>query len=137
MKNSNEIITLQQFYGTGRRKSASARVFMILGQGGMLINKRDLNSYFYISRAQEIVKRPLKITNLLDRLDAYITVKGGGVSGQAGAISHGIARALLQYDKNLRGVLRTTGLITRDSREVERKKVGLRKARRHPQFSKR
>lgn len=137
MGESNREVTLQRFYGTGRRKSASARVFIILGKGGILINKRELNSYFYTNRAQEIVKKPLKITNLLDRLDAYITVKGGGVSGQAGAISHGIARALLQYDKNLRGLLRTTGLVTRDSREVERKKVGLRKARRHPQFSKR
>lgn len=125
------------FYGTGRRKSASSRVFLISGKGNIIINKRFLSQYFFVDRAQEIVKRPLKVTNLLSMLDAYITVKGGGVSGQAGAVSHGIVRALLKYDESLRDVLRSTGLVTRDSREVERKKVGLRKARRRPQFSKR
>lgn len=130
-------VALRRFYGTGRRKSASARVFLMLGKGNIFINKRVLSEYFYVHRAQEIAKRPLKATNLLDVLDVYVTVKGGGVSGQAGAVSHGMARALLQYDMNLRSVLRANGLITRDSREVERKKVGLRKARRRPQFSKR
>lgn len=128
---------LCSFYGTGRRKSASARVFLMLGKGNIFVNKRILGKYFYVNRAQEIVKRPLKVTNLLNILDAYITVKGGGVSGQAGAVAHGMARALLKYDGSLRDILRAQGLITRDSREVERKKVGLRKARRRPQFSKR
>lgn len=134
--NKKNVVSIK-FYGTGRRKSASARVFLMLGTGNIIINKCILDKYFYVNRAQAIVQRPLKATNLLNKLDAYITVKGGGVSGQAGAVSHGIARALLQYDENFRGVLRSTGLITRDSREVERKKVGLRKARRRPQFSKR
>lgn len=128
---------LRRFYGTGRRKSASARVFVMLGQGNLFINKCVLSKYFYVNRAQEIAIRPLRVTNLLGILDIYVTVKGGGVSGQAGAVSHGMARALLQYDASLRHVLRSKGLITRDSREVERKKVGLRKARRRPQFSKR
>lgn len=134
--NKKNVVSFK-FYGTGRRKSASARVFLMLGTGNIIINKCILDKYFYVNRAQAIIQRPLKVTNLLNKLDAYITVKGGGVSGQAGAVSHGIARALLQYDENFRGVLRSTGLITRDSREVERKKVGLRKARRRPQFSKR
>ncbi|URJ31358.1 30S ribosomal protein S9 [Blochmannia endosymbiont of Camponotus sp.] len=130
-----------QYYGTGRRKSASARVFIKLdatSNGKIIINKRKLNQYFPKNSMQCIVTRPLKITNLLNnKLDIYITVKGGGTSGQAGAICHGITRALLQYDEKLRDVLRSVGLVTRDSREVERKKVGLRKARRSPQFSKR
>lgn len=137
MDGNSKIVISPKFYGTGRRKSASARVFLMLGTGIVLINKRVLERYFYVNRAQEIVKKPLKVTNLLGTLDAYITVKGGGVSGQAGAISHGMARALLGYNNELRAVLRSKGLITRDSREVERKKVGLRKARRSPQFSKR
>lgn len=131
------IVLRRFFYGTGRRKNASARVFLMLGKGNIIINKRGVEQYFYVNRAQAIIRRPLKVTNLLDILDAYVTVTGGGVSGQAGAVSHGISRALLKYDENLRGILRATGLITRDSREVERKKVGLRKARRRPQFSKR
>ncbi|URJ29742.1 30S ribosomal protein S9 [Blochmannia endosymbiont of Camponotus sp.] len=130
-----------QYYGTGRRKSASARVFIKLdatSNGKIIINKRKLNQYFPKNSMQCIVTRPLKIANLLNnKLDIYITVKGGGTSGQAGAICHGITRALLQYDEKLRDVLRSVGLVTRDSREVERKKVGLRKARRSPQFSKR
>lgn len=137
MNYKDKNLVLRKFYGTGRRKSASARVFVVLGKGDIIINRRVLNKYFYINRAQEIVKRPLKATNLLDTFNAYITVKGGGLFGQAGAISHGMARALLKYDENLRGILRSKGLVTRDSREVERKKIGLRKARRHPQFSKR
>lgn len=135
--NNKDVISSQFYYGTGRRKSASARVFLTSGRGNILINKRVLEQYFHINRAQEIVKGPLKVTNLLSILDAYVTVKGGGISGQAGAVSHGMARALLKYDINLRDILRSSGLITRDSREVERKKVGLRKSRRSPQFSKR
>ncbi|WHL25034.1 MAG: 30S ribosomal protein S9 [Candidatus Blochmannia vicinus] len=134
-------MTYNQYYGTGRRKSASARVFIKLdatNNGKIIINKRELNQYFPKGSMQFIVTRPLKITNLLNNtFNVYITVKGGGTSGQAGAICHGITRALLQYDEKLRDVLRSVGLVTRDSREVERKKVGLRKARRSPQFSKR
>ncbi|AAZ40699.1 30S ribosomal subunit protein S9 [Candidatus Blochmanniella pennsylvanica str. BPEN] len=132
-------MNLNQYYGTGRRKTASARVFIKSGisNGRVIINKRTLDQYFPRNNTQSIIIRPLKITNLLDKLDIYITVKGGGISGQAGAICHGMTRALLQYDEKLRGVLRSVGLVTRDSREVERKKVGLRKARRRPQFSKR
>ncbi|WP_331828699.1 30S ribosomal protein S9 [Candidatus Blochmannia sp. SNP] len=134
-------MTYNQYYGTGRRKSASARVFIKLdaiSNGKIIINKRELNQYFPKNSMQFIVMRPLKITNLLNNtFNIYITVKGGGTSGQAGAICHGITRALLQYDEKLRDILRSVGLVTRDSREVERKKVGLRKARRSPQFSKR
>lgn len=130
---------LNQYYGTGRRKTASARVFIKSGMSGgrVIINHRKLDQYFPKHNIQSIIIRPLKIANLLNKLDIYITVKGGGISGQAGAICHGVTRALLQYDEKLRGVLRSVGLVTRDSREVERKKVGLRKARRRPQFSKR
>ncbi|URJ32252.1 30S ribosomal protein S9 [Blochmannia endosymbiont of Camponotus sp.] len=132
-------MNVNQYYGTGRRKTASARVFIKSGvsNGRVIINKRALDQYFPRNNTQYIIIRPLKITNLLDKLDIYITVKGGGTSGQAGAICHGMTRALLRYDEKLRGVLRSVGLVTRDSREVERKKVGLRKARRRPQFSKR
>lgn len=130
-------MTLTQYYGTGRRKSASARVFLKLGEGKIIINNRVFNQYFTKNSNQASVKQPLEVTNLLHTIDAYITVKGGGISGQAGAIRHGIARALLKYDLNLKRKLRAIGLITRDSREVERKKVGYRKARRRPQFSKR
>ncbi|URJ23178.1 30S ribosomal protein S9 [Blochmannia endosymbiont of Camponotus sp. C-003] len=132
-------MNLNQYYGTGRRKTASARVFIRsgIGNGKVIINKRELDQYFPKHNIQSIIIRPLKITNLLNKLDVYITVKGGGMSGQAGAICHGMTRALLQYDEKLRSVLRSVGLVTRDSREVERKKVGLRKARRRPQFSKR
>lgn len=127
----------QQSYGTGRRKTASARVFLKLGNGRIIINNRELNDYFPKHRNQVIIKQPLELTNIINNLDIYITVKGGGLSGQSGAISHGVTRALLEYDQNLKNILRTNGLITRDSRKVERKKVGLRKARRRPQFSKR
>lgn len=128
---------LNQYYGTGRRKSASARVFLRLGNGKILINKRILDQYFPKNRTHSIIKKPLEVTNLLNSIDVYATVKGGGIFGQSGAICHGIARALLKYDKNLKILLRSVGLITRDSREVERKKIGFRKARRRPQFSKR
>lgn len=128
---------LNQYYGTGRRKSASARVFLKLGSGKIIINNRILNEYFTKHSNQMIITKPLEVTNLMNVLDAYITVKGGGISGQSGAICHGITRALLQYNSNLKSILRSKKLITRDSREVERKKIGLRKARRKPQFSKR
>lgn len=128
---------LNQYYGTGRRKSASSRVFLKPGNGRIVINNRILNQYFTKNSNQILSIIPLELTNLLGSLNAYITVKGGGVSGQAGAICHGITRALLQYDLKLRSVLRSENLLTRDSRVVERKKVGLRKARRRPQFSKR
>lgn len=128
---------VHKYYGTGRRKRASARVFLTLGSGLIMINNKKLNCYFPKYSNQVVIKQPLEITNVLNVLDAYITVKGGGISGQSGAISHGVTRALLKYDPNLRIILRSTGLITRDSRKVERKKIGLRKARRRPQFSKR
>ncbi|PPI87915.1 30S ribosomal protein S9 [Candidatus Pantoea edessiphila] len=129
---------VQQYsYGTGRRKSSSARVFIKPGNGNILINKRSLEEYFGRKSAYMVVLQPLNLVNLTNKLDLYITVKGGGVSGQAGAIRHGISRALVKYDKILHSELRTAGFITRDARQVERKKVGLRKARRSPQFSKR
>lgn len=130
-------MTTNQYYGTGRRKSASARVFLKLGNGTITINHRTLSQYFPKNSNQTIITQPLEVTNLLNILDAYITVKGGGISGQSGAICHGVTRALLKYNLNLRTILRSVGLITRDSRTVERKKVGFRKARRRPQFSKR
>lgn len=126
-----------QNYGTGRRKSSSARVFLKLGNGKININKRSLENYFSRNTARMIVLQPLKILDMINKFDFYITVKGGGTSGQAGAIRHGISRALLQYDAALLPNLRKLGLLTRDSRKVERKKVGLRKARRSPQYSKR
>lgn len=130
-------VIINRFCGTGRRKSASARVFMMEGTGVIIVNKRALDQYFFTNRAREFVIKPLKVANLINAFNVYITVKGGGFSGQSGAVSHGIARALLRYNENLRGVLRNAGLVTRDARAVERKKVGLRKARRRPQFSKR
>lgn len=126
-----------QYYGTGRRKSASARVFLKLGNGVIKINNKKLDLYFPKIRNSYIVKKPLELVNMLNILDAYITVKGGGASGQSGAICHGITRALLKYDSSFKDSLRLTGLLTRDARKVERKKIGLRKARRRPQFSKR
>lgn len=126
-----------QNYGTGRRKSSSARVFLKLGNGKININKRSLENYFSRNTARMIVLQPLKVLDMINKFDFYITVKGGGTSGQAGAIRHGISRALLQYDAALLPNLRKLGLLTRDSRKVERKKVGLRKARRSPQYSKR
>lgn len=124
-------------YGTGRRKSSSARVFIKLGNGNIIINKRSLKEYFSRDTSRMVVLQPLKLFNTVDKFDLYITVKGGGISGQAGAIRHGISRALIKYDLSLRPELRKFGFLTRDSRKVERKKVGLRKARRSPQYSKR
>ena len=126
-----------QYYGTGRRKSSTARVFLKAGTGNLVINSRSLEQYFGRETAQMVVRQPLELVGATEKFDVFITVKGGGISGQAGAIRHGITRALLQYDETLRRSLRTAGFVTRDSREVERKKVGLRKARRRPQFSKR
>ncbi|WP_276904180.1 30S ribosomal protein S9 [Frischella perrara] len=126
-----------QYYGTGRRKSSSARVFIKPGSGNIVINKRSLEQYFGRDTARMVVMQPLELFEMTDKFDLYITVKGGGISGQAGAIRHGITRALMEYDETLRSPLRQAGFVTRDAREVERKKVGLRKARRRPQFSKR
>ena len=124
-------------YGTGRRKSSTARVFIKPGNGRILVNARPVDEYFGRETARMIVRQPLEVAGALDRFDLTVTVKGGGSSGQAGAIRHGIARALVDYDETLRSDLRQAGFITRDAREVERKKVGLRKARKRPQYSKR
>ncbi|WP_445401360.1 30S ribosomal protein S9 [Zobellella sp. An-6] len=126
-----------QYYGTGRRKSSTARVFVKPGSGNIVINKRSLDQYFGRETARMVVRQPLELVELTEKLDLYITVAGGGISGQAGAIRHGITRALMQYDETLRGALRKAGFVTRDARRVERKKVGLHKARKRPQFSKR
>ena len=124
-------------YSTGRRKTSTARVFLRKGKGDITVNKRPLDIYFGRETARMIVRQPLETSNLLDNFDITVTVKGGGMSGQAGAIRHGITRALLKYDSELRVPLRRAGFVTRDARQVERKKVGLHKARRAPQFSKR
>ncbi|MGK0441325.1 MAG: small subunit ribosomal protein S9 [Pseudohongiellaceae bacterium] len=126
-----------QYYGTGRRKTSSARVFLKSGAGEITINKRTLDEYFGREVARMIVRQPLNLVEMTDKFDLNITVAGGGSFGQAGAIRHGITRALMEYDEGLRGQLRAAGYVTRDAREVERKKVGLRKARKKPQFSKR
>ena len=126
-----------QYYGTGRRKTSTARVFLQNGAGNITVNKRPLDQYFGREVARMIVRQPLELVELNDKFDINVTVEGGGSFGQAGAIRHGITRALLQYDESLRGTLRTAGYVTRDAREVERKKVGLRKARKRPQYSKR
>jgi len=127
----------QQYYGTGRRKTSSARVFMRPGRGNIEINGRPVDEYFGRETARMILRQPLERVEMADRFDFRITVAGGGGSGQAGAIRHGVARALLAYDESLRSQLRQGGFLTRDDREVERKKVGLRKARRATQYSKR
>ena len=126
-----------QYYGTGRRKTSTARVFIAAGEGKIEINGRTLEEYFGREVARMIVRQPLVLTDLEDKFDLKITVKGGGSFGQAGAIRHGLTRALMSYDETLRSSLRAEGYVTRDAREVERKKVGLRKARKKPQFSKR
>ena len=124
-------------YGTGRRKTSAARVFIKPGGGSIEINGRALDQFFGRKTAQMVVRQPLELVEMADKLDVKITVKGGGTTGQAGAIRHGIARALMEYDETLRPALREAGWVTRDARAVERKKVGLRKARKKPQFSKR
>ena len=125
------------YYSTGRRKSSSARVFMKRGDGNIIINNRTLDQYFGRETGRMIVRQPLETVDLLGQMDVNVTVKGGGITGQAGAIRHGITRALIEYDETLRKPLRQAGFVTRDAREVERKKVGLHKARKRPQFSKR
>ena len=126
-----------QNYGTGRRKTATARVFLRPGTGKISINNRSLDQFFGSETARMVVRQPLELTENVEKFDIYVTVAGGGVSGQAGAIRHGITRALIEYDETLRSALRKAGYVTRDAREVERKKIGLRKARKRPQYSKR
>ena len=130
-------MSVTQYYGTGRRKSSTARVFLRTGTGSITVNGRTLDEYFGRETARMVVRQPLELTELTEKFDIKITVSGGGGSGQAGAIRHGITRALMQYDETLRSALRKAGYVTRDAREVERKKVGLRKARKRPQCSKR
>jgi len=125
------------YYSTGRRKSSSARVFIRPGSGNITVNKRALDQYFGRETARMIVRQPLQLADLENKFDIAVTVSGGGNSGQAGAIRHGITRALIEYDNELRPSLRRAGLVTRDARIVERKKVGLHKARKRPQYSKR
>nr|MCU0767259.1 30S ribosomal protein S9 [Gammaproteobacteria bacterium] len=115
-------------YGTGRRKTATARVFVKLGRGNITINDRSLDHFFGRQTARMVVRQPLLVTQMAERLDVAVTVEGGGTTGQAGAIRHGIARALVEFDEGLRSPLRRAGFLTRDAREVERKKVGLHKA---------
>ncbi|MCR9278424.1 MAG: 30S ribosomal protein S9 [Pseudomonadaceae bacterium] len=124
-------------YGTGRRKTSAARVFIKPGTGQIVVNRKPLDEYFGRETARMVVRQPLEVADALDRFDLQISVRGGGGSGQAGAIRHGIARALVDYDEELRSPMRRAGFLTRDAREVERKKVGLHKARKRPQFSKR
>jgi len=124
-------------YGTGRRKTSAARVYLQPGTGNITVNGRPLDAFFGRETGRMIVRQPLEAAELTDRFDISVTVDGGGITGQAGAIRHGITRALLQYDDTLRKKLRDAGFVTRDAREVERKKVGRRKARRGPQYSKR
>jgi small subunit ribosomal protein S9 len=126
-----------QYYGTGRRKTSTARVFLKNGGGSITVNSRPLDEYFGREVARMIVRQPLDLTETNDKFDINVTVSGGGSFGQAGAIRHGITRALLEFDESLRGTLRGAGFVTRDARAVERKKVGLRKARKRPQYSKR
>lgn len=126
-----------QYYGTGRRKTSTARVFLRPGTGKITVNDLDLDKYFGRETARMMVRQPLVLTENESKFDTFITVKGGGDNGQAGAIRHGLTRALMDYDETLRSALRAEGYVTRDSRAVERKKVGLHKARKKPQFSKR
>ena len=126
-----------QNYGTGRRKTASARVFLRPGKGDIVVNGKPLDTYFGRETSRMVVRQPLEVAQAGNRFDVFATTAGGGANGQAGAIRLGIARALVEYDETLRGSMRAAGFMTRDAREVERKKVGLRKARRATQFSKR
>jgi small subunit ribosomal protein S9 len=126
-----------QYLGTGRRKHSVARVRLVPGDGKFIVNQRDMNEYFPLETLRLIVKQPLLLTETLGRYDVYVNVYGGGISGQAGAVRHGIARALLNVNPELRPVLKKAGLLTRDARMKERKKYGLKAARRAPQFSKR
>lgn len=130
-------MALSQNYGTGRRKTSTARVFVRPGSGQIVVNGRALDQYFGRPTSRMVVRQPLELVQMTDKVDVMVTVEGGGPSGQAGAIRHGITRALIEYDETLKGDLRRAGYVTRDAREVERKKVGLRKARKRPQYSKR
>ena len=130
-------MAITQNYGTGRRKSSTARVFLRKGNGSITVNERPLVEFFGRQTARMIVRQPLELTQITDKFDIVVTAAGGGTTGQAGAIRLGIARALVEYDESLKGELRKAGFMTRDAREVERKKVGLHKARRATQFSKR
>ncbi|WP_147654082.1 30S ribosomal protein S9 [Vulcaniibacterium gelatinicum] len=130
-------MAITQNYGTGRRKSSTARVFLRKGSGNITINDRPIDEFFGRETARMIVRQPLELTNTADKFDVLVTVEGGGITGQAGAIRLGLARALVEYDASLKPELRKAGFMTRDAREVERKKVGLHKARRATQFSKR
>ena len=130
-------MAVTQHYGTGRRKSSTARVFLRKGAGSITVNNRSLDTYFGRETSRMVVRQPLELTETLEQFDVMVTVKGGGGTGQAGAIRHGITRALMEYDETLRPELRKAGFVTRDARKVERKKVGLHKARKRPQFSKR
>lgn len=128
---------MERNYGTGRRKTSTARVFLSKGTGNIVINGKSLDEYFGRETSRMVVRQPLELLDVATSYDLYITVTGGGASGQAGAIRHGITRALMEYDETLRPALRAAGFVTRDARRVERKKVGLHKARRRPQYSKR
>ena len=130
-------MAVDQRYGTGRRKTSAARVFLSRGEGSIVVNGKPLDEYFGRETSRMVVRQPLEVAELRDKLDLKITVVGGGNSGQAGAIRHGIARALVEYDEDLRVTMRRAGFLTRDAREVERKKIGLHKARKRPQYSKR
>ena len=130
-------MAVDQRYGTGRRKTSAARVFLSRGEGSIIVNGKPLDEYFGRETSRMVVRQPLEVAELRDKLDLKITVVGGGNSGQAGAIRHGIARALVEDDEDLRVAMRRAGFLTRDAREVERKKIGLHKARKRPQYSKR
>lgn len=131
------MVATSSSYGTGRRKTSTARVFLKPGNGNIVINNRSLDEYFGRQTSRMMVRQPLELVELGKKIDVMVTVKGGGPGGQAGAIRHGVTRALIEYDETLRPTLRQAGWVTRDAREVERKKVGLRKARKRPQYSKR
>ena len=126
-----------KFYGTGRRKSSVARVYLVAGTGKIVVNKRNIDDYFSLETLKTIVRQPLALTQTVEKFDILVTVHGGGTTGQAGAIRHGISRALLEADADYRPSLKKAGFLTRDSRMKERKKYGLKKARKAPQFSKR
>lgn len=124
-------------YGTGRRKSSTARVFLSNGSGNIVVNGKSLDEYFGRETSRMVVRQPLELLEVTEKYDLFITVRGGGSNGQAGAIRHGITRALIEHDESVKPTLKEAGFVTRDSRQVERKKLGLRKARKRPQFSKR
>ncbi len=128
---------VETHYSTGRRKTSSARVFLQRGSGSILVNGKPLDEFFGRETGRMVVRQPLEAVNMTGDFDINVTVKGGGITGQAGAIRHGITRALIEYDETLRRPLRVAGFVTRDAREVERKKIGLHKARKRPQYSKR